>query len=158
MSWDGAIDRIGVHLDAARAAVNATYGDRDPFSATHLGEPFGALTKQVAYWYDGDQESTTGGNTLGQQNVEEKLTIRWYVPVLNRSDGTWRGETERILRACNRETQTRLMGDAHLQQSDVIGLSTPGGTAGWQQVGEAWIRVLTIPLFVDMPWVAAIAI
>lgn len=158
MSYEGAIDRIVLHLNAARDAVNAAYPERDDFSRAIEGEPPSVSEKMVALMYGGDQESSTGGNTLTQQNIQEKLAIRWQIPLVNRTNAKWMSEVERTLRLCNRETQARLLGDAHLQQNDVIGLEITSSETAFLNVAEAWARILTIQLLVDMPWVAPIAI
>jgi hypothetical protein len=155
MSWAGVLTTIDTHLATAAGVVDALDTRQEPFDVRR-GEPFGALKRQVAYWYNGDQESTSGGRTFGKNNVEEKLVIRWYWPVLNRDDN-FSSYIETQLQAANRATQAALLGDGTLGGNS-IDLTIESVTAGWQSVGEAWIRVLTIPLLVDMAWTEDIAI
>jgi hypothetical protein len=152
-SWAGALAAVQADLVLAAAVVNALFPDKDPFVPAP-GEPVSGLARRLRYWYDGDQESTTGGKTLGKNNVQEKVTIRWYWPVLNRDD-KWTSDLEVQLQAANRATQKYLLLDEHLKNAgteNCIGVDIGPGSAGWQQVGEAWIRVLSLPLLVDMAW------
>ena len=155
MSWSGALTTLETHLTTAAATVNALDTGKDPFRVRR-GEPFSLMSRQVAYWYEGDQESRTGGMTLGKNNIEEKVTVRWYWPVLNRDD-TWVAALEVQLQAANRATQGPLLGDVTLGGNS-IALFLGETTAGWQNVGEAWVRVLTIPVFVDQAWTEDIAL
>ena len=153
MSWSGVLTTIDTHLATAAGVVNALDTDKEPFDVRR-GEPFGALKRQVAYWYNGDQESG-GGNTLSAENVEEKVVIRWYWPVLNRDDN-FSSYIETQLRAANRATHSALLGDDHLGEN-CTALRIDDTSAGWQNVGEAWLRVLTIPIRIEMVDVATIA-
>lgn len=152
-SWAGALAAVKADLTLAAADVNALDTAKDPF-APLAGEAPSAIERRLRYWYDGDQESTTGGKTLGKNNVQEKLTIRWSWPVVSRDD-TWTSNLETQLQAANRATQKYLLLDEHLKSAgteNAIGLEVGPGSAGWTQVGEAWIRVLTLPLLIDMAW------
>lgn len=157
-SWAGALAAIQADLVLAAAVVNALDTTKDPF-APAPGEALSAIDRRLRYWYEGDQESTTGGKTLGKNNVQEKVTIRWYWPVVSRDDH-WISDLEGQLQAANRATQKYLLLDEHLKNAgteNCIGLEVGPGTTGWQNVGEAWIRVLTVPLLVDMAWTEDIA-
>jgi hypothetical protein len=151
MTWAGALTALETALTTAAATVNALDTQKDPFRVRR-GEPFSLMQRQVAYWYEGDQEA---GNTLTRENVEEKITVRWYWPVLNRDD-TWVAALEVQLQAANRATHAQLLADTHLGEHS-IALRIDETTAGWQNVGEAWVRVLTIPVRVDMAEVSTIA-
>ena len=155
MSWAGVLTTIETHLATAAATVNALDAGKDPFRVRR-GEPTSLMSRQVAYWYEGDQASRTGGMTLGKNNIEEKVTIRWYWPVLNRDD-TWTAALEVQLQAANRATQGPLLGDVTLGGNS-IALFLGDTATGWQSVGEAWVRVLTIPLFVDQAWTEDVAL
>lgn len=149
MSWSGVLSTVHTHLTTAGASLSPT------ITLIRRGEPFSSLERQIAYWYDGDQESTTGGNTLTRVNIQERLTIRCYWPVLNR-DAQWMSDIEVQVQAANRAIQSALWGDAHLGEN-AIGLDIGNTQAGWQPVGEAWIRVLTIPVLVDLAETEVIA-
>lgn len=151
MSWSGVLSTIDTHLATAAATVNALDTTKDQFQVRR-GEPAQILSRQVAYWYEGDEEAR---NTLSAANVEERITIRWYWPVLNR-DAAWASYVESQMQAANRATQTALYGDAHLGEN-CIALRIDRTSAGWQQVGEAWVRVLSIPVRIEMVDVATIA-
>ena len=153
MSWSAALTALETALTTAATTVNALDTAKEPF-VCRPGEPFGGLSRQLRYWYEGDQESI-GGNTLTKENVEEKVTIRWYWPILNRDD-RWTSDLEVQLQAANRATQSALLGDAHLGEN-CIALRIDDTSTGWQQVGEAWIRVLSIPIRIEMVDVATIA-
>ena len=152
MSWAGAIAALDANLETACGVLNTAYPNLEPFTAKP-GEPFSALHRQVRYWYEGDQEAR---NTLNAENVEEKVTIRWYWPVLNRDD-SWISDLEVQIQAANRATHSALLGDAHLGEN-CIALRIDDTSTGWQQVGtDAWLRVLTIPIRIEMVDVATIA-
>jgi len=154
MSWAGALTTLDTHLATAAAAIDALYPTKEKFDVRR-GEPSNVLRRQVCYWYEGDQASRTGGMSFGKNNIEEKVTIRWYWPVLNRDDA-FVSEIEVQLQLANRATQAALLGDA-LLGGNSIALFLGDTTAGWQNVGEAWVRVLTLPLFVDQAWTEDIA-
>jgi hypothetical protein len=151
VTWAGALTALEAALTSAATTVNALDPHKEPFTCA-AGEPFSPLKRQVRYWYMGDQEA---GNTLTRENVEEKLTIRWYWPVLNRDD-SWVSDLEVQLQAANRATHAELLLNAHLDEH-VIALRIDETTTGWQQIGEAWIRVLNIPVRLDMAEVSVIA-
>jgi len=153
VTWAGAVAALDTALTSAAATVNALDTSKEPFDV-HPGEPFAKLSRQVRYWYDGDQESTSGGNTLTRENVEERITIRWYWPVINRDDA-WLGAVETQMQAANRATHAALLGDAHLGEH-AIALRIDDTSTGWQAVGEAWLRTLDIPIRIDMAEVSTI--
>jgi hypothetical protein len=150
VSWTGVLTAVNGHLVTVGAALDP------PITAVRRGEPFSLLQPTLAYWYDGDQESSTGGRTLAQNNVEEKLIIRGYWTVPNRDDPK-AAQIEDRLQLANRAIQASLWADVHLN-GNCIGLAIASTSTGWQQWGEAWLRVLTIPVFVDMAWVEPISI
>ena len=151
-SWAGALAAVQADLVLAAADVNALDPSKDQFVPAP-GESISAIERRLRYWYDGDgEENALVKMTLSRNSVAEKLTIRWYWPVVNRDDA-WISDLEVQLQAANRATQKYLMLDEHLKNAGTensVGLYLPGGTTGWQNVGEAWIRVLTIPLYVSM--------
>lgn len=153
MSWSGALTALEVALTSAAATVNALDTAKEPF-VCKAGEPFGGLSRQLRYWYDGDQEGVIS-NTLTAENVDERITIRWYWPVLNRDD-SWISDLEVQLQAANRATHAALMADNHLGEN-VTATRIDDTSTGWQQVGEAFIRVLTIPIRLGMVDVSTIA-
>jgi hypothetical protein len=154
MTWAGAISALETALTTAAATVNALDTSKEPFDVKG-GPPFSATSRQVRYWYEGDQESTSGGNTLTRENVEERITIRWYWPVISRDDA-WQTAIEIQLQAANRATHSALLGDAHLGEH-AIALRIDETTTGWESVGEAWLRTLDIPIRIDMAEVSVIA-
>ncbi len=153
MTWAGALAAVKADLTLAAAVVNALDTAKDPF-APMPGEAPSVIERRLRYWYEGDQESTTGGKTFGKNNVQEKLMIRWSWPVVSRDD-QWTENLEIQLQTANRATQKYLMLDEHLKSGGIehaIGLEWSGGVAGWQNVGEAWIRVLSLSILIDMAW------
>lgn len=157
-AWGDAMTTLEGLLDTARSDVNAALGTGvSHFEETRRGEPSNiTLFKGVAYWYEGFQESETGGNSLAKVNIQEKVTVRWYIPVISR-DAAFSERQEDQLQACNLATLIRLFGSVHLgQPTFVIGMSIINSTAAWQNVNDAWTRVLTIPVLLDCAWVADI--
>lgn len=149
-SWAGALAAVQADLVLAAADVNALDASKDPFVPAP-GEAISAIERRLRYWYDGDGEGLVG-MTLSRNSVGEKLTIRWYWPVVNRDD-RWISDLEVQLQAANRATKKYLMLDEHLKNAgteNAVGLQLGDGAAGWQNVGEAWIRVLTVPLVISM--------
>jgi hypothetical protein len=151
VSWAGALTALETALTAAAATVNALDTNQPPF-AVHAGEAPFSLDRQLRYWYEGDQEA---GNTLTRENIEEKITIRWSWPVLNRDD-RWISALEVQLQAANRATHAALLGDTHLGEN-TIALRIDDTRAGWIQKSEAWNRTLDIPIRLDMAEVSTIA-
>ena len=74
MSWAGVLSTIDAHLVTAGATLTP------PVTAIRQGEPDAVTTPVFAYWYIGDRESKTGGNTLARTNLEEGVLIRGYFP------------------------------------------------------------------------------
>jgi len=149
-SWSGVLASIQADLVLAAAVVNALDTGKDPFVPAP-GENPSAIERRVRYWYDGDGDGLVG-MTLGQNSVGEKVTIRWYWPLVNRDDA-WMANLEVQLQAANRATYKYLLADTHLKNAGTEnspGIQVGPGTTGWQNVGEAWIRVLTVPLIVTM--------
>jgi hypothetical protein len=152
VTWAGAISALDTALETAAATVSALAPSQEPFSVAP-GEPFSALKRQVRYWYEGDQEAR---NTLSAENVDERVTIRWYWPVMNRDD-RWISDLETQMQAANRATHANILGNAHLDEH-CIAVRIDDSTTGWQQIGsDAWLRVLTIPIRIEMVDVSAIA-
>lgn len=156
-SWAGVIAAIQSDLTLAAADVNAAFPKGAPFIPAP-GIAFSALDRRLRYAYEGDQESDTGGRSLTQNNIQERLTVVWSWPVPNRDDPvTARLELE--AEAANRATQKYIFADSHLKIAGVenaIGVSTRGGSVGWTRVGELDVRVLTIEWLIDMPWTEVI--
>jgi hypothetical protein len=153
MSWAGALAAIQADLVLAAAVVNALDTGKDAFTP-YPGDALSAIERRLRYWYLGDQESDTGGKTLGKNNVQERIKIRWSWPIVNRDD-PWTAALELQVQAANRATQKYLLLDEHLKNAgteNAIGLSWKGGEAGYTQVGEAWIRILDLDVLVDMAW------
>jgi len=151
VSWAGALTALEAALTTAAATINALDTTKDPFTVK-AGEPFGGLSRQLRYWYDGSQET---GNTLTRENIEERIVIRWYWPVLNRDD-KWISDLEVQLQAASHNTHKELLLDTHLGEN-AAALRIDDDALGWQQIGEAWIRVLTISVRIDMPEVNVIS-
>jgi len=151
MSWAGALTALEVCLNGAAAYINALDTGKEPFECKR-GEPFSPLKRQVRYWYLGDQEAR---NTLTAENVDEKIMVRWYWPVLNRDD-RWVSDLEVQVREANRATHAAIYADDHLGEN-VTATRIDETTTAWQQVNEAWIRVLSIPIRLEMVDVSVIS-
>ena len=154
MSWSGVLTTIDTHLATAAGVVNALDTGKEPFDAMR-GYPKSLIRRQVTFWYEGDQESTTGGKTFGKNNIQERIHIRWYFPILSREEAFVSG-VEVQIQAANRATQAALLGDS-LLGGNCIGLEIQNTTTGFVNVNEAWVQVLDIPVLIDMAWTEDIA-
>lgn len=148
MSWEAALDTLQAHLVAAGAAVTPRITD------VRHGEPKDLRSAKavLAYWYVGDRESQTGGNTLTKTNIEEGVRIQLYVPgsvrLRNQTDAA-----ELYIRAVVREIKRRLWGDGDLGQADVIGLDIDGTETGWFEVSGVEARTAGFTVWIDQPFV-----
>lgn len=148
MSWDGALASIEAHLVAAGAAVTPKITDVRHGEPKDIRNPQGVL----AYWYAGDRDSQTGGNTLTKTNIEEGVRIQLYVPGSIRL----RGQTdtvEKYLRAVIREVKRRLWADGDLGQADIIGLDIEGTETGWFEISGVEARSAGFTVWIDLPFV-----
>ena len=146
MAWSDLLSVLNAHLVTAGATLTPA------ITYVRRGEPVSIPVDTIAYWYDGDQESSTGGNTFTKVNVGERITITVYFRVGDHKDSYDANLDERI-RAANRAIQARLWGDTHIGEN-CIGLAIENTRTAWVQydVGppERWAKTLTIPIAVDM--------
>lgn len=150
MSWDGVLSTFEAHLRSAGATLSPKATD------IRHGEPkdFSTAKPVIAWWYAGDRESTTGGNTLTRTNIEEGLHVQVYLPgtvrLRNQTD-----DTERWLRAAVRAIKAALWGDASLG-GNAIGLDLDGSETGWFEVSAVLARTVGFTAWIDLPEVDVI--
>lgn len=151
MSWDGVLATIETHLTTAGASLNPKATD------IRHGEPkaFSSSKPVIAYWYAGDRESQTGGNTFTRTNIEEGVRIQLYAPdtirLRNKTD-----VTEQYLRAGVRAIKAALWGDASLG-GNAIGLDLDGSETGWFEVSAVLARTVGFTAWIDLAEVDVIA-
>src|SRR3990172_5690158 len=117
MSWTGVIAAIDADLVAAGATVSPA------IVTIRQGEPDAVNLPVIGYWYVGDRESLTGGNTFGKTNIEEGVLIRIYRPGSVRATGL-DDSLEVWVRSAARACKAALWGDAPLGGKS-IGPHTP---------------------------------
>src|SRR3972149_3011596 len=74
MSWAGVIAAIDADLVTAGATLSPA------ITEIRQGEPDAVNMPIIGYWYVGDRESLTGGNSFGKTNIEEGGLVRIYRP------------------------------------------------------------------------------
>jgi hypothetical protein len=155
MTWAGVLSTVSTHLTTA----GATLSSPDTGTAVtniQAGEPSGVTQPSLHYWYDGDRESTTGGNTLTKVNMEELVRIGIFVPVgLNRSPAK-DAVVETFMRNAKFAILDALWGDVQLG-GNCIGIEIPPVESGWTVVGDTLCRTVQILLWVDLAEVHTIA-
>ncbi len=142
MSWAGVIAAIDAHLVAAGASLTPSV------TAVRQGEPDAVTVPVFAYWYAGDRESETGGNTFGVTNLEEAVAVRGYFP------GTVRAKSqdatlEVLIQAAKAAIRSALWADA-LLGGNAIGIDITPTQSGWTQVGDALARSFEFTVWVDL--------
>lgn len=150
MSWIGVLDRLEALLTAAGASLDP------PLTHVQRGRPLSQPPIEIAYWYGGEAESATGGNTLTKTNVQDRIHIRCYWPLT--ADGIAHDVEEQIFLA-NRAICGALWGDVDRTtgaalNGNAIGVDIEDITAGWENFGDrdspVWSRTLDIPILVDL--------
>ncbi len=150
MSWDGALGALEADLVAAGATLTPK------ITTVREGEPDALSTVPVlAYWYAGDRESSTGGNTLTRTNIEEGVRIQVYVPGSIRLPNVT-ASTERYLRAAVRAVKAALWGDASMG-GNTIGIDLDGTETGWFEVSAVLARTAGFTAWLDLAEVDVIA-
>jgi hypothetical protein len=143
MSWSGVLSTVQTHCETAGAALTP------PITYVRASEPVAVPQDMIAYWYDGDQESTTGGNTFGKVNTQERLTITFYWRVEDRKD-SYAADLEVTARTANRALHAALWGDVKLG-GNCIGIDMGPTQMAWAQHEPGkWARTLTATLIVDL--------
>jgi hypothetical protein len=149
MSWTGAVAAIKTHLTTQGAALT------NPIGIVRETEPLSIPARMIAFWYSGDRQSATGGNTLTKTNIEEQFTIRAYWPVADNSE-TLAAARDAEVHALLRLISAALWGDVELG-GQAIGLSVEPAEVGWLDVDGANVRTLTVPVWVDLAEVDTIS-
>ena len=149
MAWADLLAVVDTHLVAAGATLTP------PVTGIRHGEPDAVTTPVFAYWYGGDRESTTGGNTFGKTNIEEMLIIRGYFP------GSLRVKSqdaalEELIRAAKAAIRLRLWADGQLG-GNAIGIDLDPTLSGWSVVGGSIVRTFEFVLWCDLAEVDTIA-
>jgi len=150
MSWAGIIAAIDADLVAAGATVSPA------ILTIRQGEPDTVNLPVIGYWYVGDRESLTGGNTFGKTNIEEGVLIRIYRPGSVRATSL-DDSLEVWIRSAIRACKAALWGDAHLG-NNAIGLDITDTVAGWENIGNVLCRIATFTVWVDEAFVDDIAV
>ena len=120
------------------------------------GEPDAVNMPIIGYWYVGDRESLTGGNTFGKTNIEEGVLVRIYRPGSVRAtslDDSLEVWVRNAVRAC----KAALWGDAHLG-NNAIGLDITDTVAGWENIGNVLCRIATFTVWVDEAFIDDITV
>lgn len=149
MTWAGALSVLDAHLVTAGATLTP------PVTAIRQGEPDEVNVPVFAYWYTGDRESTTGGNTLARTNLQEGIVIRGYFPGSLRvksQDAT----LEVMIREAKAAIRSALWGDGYLG-GNCITLTLEDTVSGWSVVGGALCRTFEFVVWIDLPEVDVVA-
>jgi hypothetical protein len=152
MSYADAIVHLQTDLETAAATLtpkmHVTAGEPSAFDPAAV----------IAYWYTGDRESTSGGNTLDRTNVEEGILIRCYWPATSVAEKV---ALELAVQAAKAAIVHQLMGAASLG-SNAIGLKIDDADSVWMTFGDAEnkavVRTLSIQLWLDFADVDPIAL
>jgi hypothetical protein len=153
MSWSGVLTTLDAIL--VTAGKIATLADANKVTLVRQGEPGGVNVPTLAYWWTGDRESQTGGNSLNKTNVEEGLQIMAYWPVQDRSEGLM-DRLENDIRTMKQAITAGLWGDATLG-GNCIGITIDSVTGGWQDINGRYARVLDMRVWIDLAFVDDIA-
>jgi hypothetical protein len=147
--WQETLDLIKAHLLAAGATLDPKLTDVRDHEPTDIR----MTAPLAAYWYAGDRESETGGNTMTAVNIEEGIRIQVYWPDSVRMEA---GAVERYLRAAVRAIKARLWNDASLG-GHTIGLDLDGSETGWFEISGIVARSVGFTAWLDLAEVATIA-
>lgn len=149
MSWTGAVAQIKTHLTTAGASLT------NPIGIVRETEPLSIPGRMISFWWSGDRQSETGGNTLAKTNIEEQFTLRAYWPVADNAE-TLAAARDAEAHALLRAITALLWGDIDLGGS-AIGVSLSPAEVGWLDVDGANVRTLTVTLWVDLAEVDTIS-
>ncbi len=149
MSWANAMAAIGTNLTAAGATISPA------IKTVVEGEPDTVNVPAYAYWYAGDRDSATGGNTFGKTNIEEGVEVTVYWPGSVRFP-SGNQTVERWLHDATRAAKHALWTDIELG-GNAIGLDIDETVAGWASIGGTLCRIATFVVWVDEAWVDDIA-
>src|SRR3990172_9418512 len=141
MSWTGVIAPIDADLVAAGATVSPA------ILTIRQGEPDTVNLPVIGYWYVGDRESLTGGNSFGKTNIEEGVLVRISRPGSVRATSL-DDSREVWVRSAVRACKAALCGDVYLDGNS-IGLSITDTVAAWENVANVLCRTATFTVWVD---------
>lgn len=145
MSWTGAITALETHMTSAGTAAAGTANTSQ--WTTWAGEPAVPPRKLVTWWYDGAGDNPLIAETLTDHPFAERVVIRWYIPVSNRSKEPSRTvETE--LRTAARQFIANVEGDRTLGDNCEVAV-IEDGSAGWLAIDDGWWRTWTQPLLLS---------
>ena len=150
MSWAGVIAAIDADLVTAGATLSPA------ISEIRQGEPDVVNTPIIGYWYVGDRESETGGNSLTKTNIEEGVLVRIYRPGSVRATSL-DDSLEVWVRGAVRACKAALWGDVYLGGNS-IGLSITDTVAAWENVANVLCRTATFTVWVDQAFVDDITV
>lgn len=142
-TFDPVWDRILVHLRNAGRRIQR------PVTDVRLGEPAQIQGPLVACWWDGEDESELVGHTLTGASYTDRVVIRWYWPVNDRTP-TLTDAVERSVRRAARATQRELLGDSQLGGACADVRFPERTTGGWIDLNPGWCRVITLVAAVEM--------
>jgi hypothetical protein len=150
MTYTAAIAVLETHLDTVGAGLTR------PILDVRQGEPPNVPAPLLWYAYQGDRESTTGGNTLGKTNIEELVEVGacWPITDPSRSD---RSPLEALVHEAKAAIKAALWGDVTLGGT-CIGLDVGEATAEYAVIDNALVRTLRIPVAIDLAFVDDIAL
>ena len=150
MTWAQVMAAVETDLVAAGATLDPA------ILSVRQGEPDTVSVPLIAYWYEGDRESLTGGNTLTRTNLEEGIRVRIYRPGSVRApvkDAGW----EVWLREANRAVKDALWGDFTVGGTGPIGIDLDATSTTWLIVGDALCLTAEFVLWIDLAEVDTIA-
>src|SRR3989304_2987544 len=150
MSGAGVIAAIDADLVTAGATLSPA------ITEIRQGEPDAVNMPIIGYWYVGDRESLTGGNSFGKTNIEEGVLVRIYRPGSVRATSL-DDSLEVWVRSAVRACKAALWGDAHLGGNS-IGLDITDTVAAWEAIGNVLCRIATFTVWVDEAFVDDIAV
>lgn len=151
MTFSGALTVLETHLVAAGAALSPAITD------VGGGEPGVPPGRAIRWWYEGDGEPKRMGapRTLNDEMVGERITVRAYWSVPTRDKAPSRA-LEVAIQLAVRQIRHRLLGDSTLG-GNVTDLDVSGADVEWLSLGDAWWRVATVKLVLDMVDIDTIA-
>jgi hypothetical protein len=150
VTFSGAIDAVKAHLVTSGATLTP------PVTLVQIGEPIPA-GNCLAVWYEGDMDAPhfEGGRTLRHTQVGEKLTVRGYWKVPDRSS-TLAELAEKQAQAFRKDIRGRLEGD-HQLGGTCDELVVDPAVMGWASIDGAWFRTIEFQVVVEFTDDAIIA-
>jgi hypothetical protein len=150
VTFSGAIDAIKAHLVASGLTLTPA------ITLVQIGEPIPA-GNCLAVWYDGDTDAPhwEGGRTLRHTQVGERVTVRGYWKVPDRS-AALAELAEKQAQAFRKDIRGRIEGD-HQLGGTCDELVLGDAVMGWAFIEGAWFRTIEFQVIVEFTDDATIA-